>query len=171
MYSAFDQRLFTIVQQPDRPLASLAVVVVADNQIVHECSLGNRWIDPLDPARSLPLTSETSFRVASISKLVTALAVMQLVERGLVGLDRDVGDYLGFVLRNPHFPATPITTRMLLSHTSSLRDGDLYTAALPDLLETERLPCLATRAPAAARWYATTLPPAPDPTIANSVFT
>jgi D-alanyl-D-alanine carboxypeptidase len=135
MRSAFDQRLFTIVQQPERPLASLAVVVVVDNQIVHECSLGNRWIDPLDPARSLPLTSETSFRVASISKLVTALAVMQLVERGLVELDRDVGDYLGFALRNPHFPATPITTRMLLSHTSSLRDGDLYTAALPDLLE------------------------------------
>jgi CubicO group peptidase (beta-lactamase class C family) len=49
---------------------------------------------------------------------------MQLVEQGKVELDRDVATYLGWPLRNPAFPDRPITLRQLLSHTSSLRDGD-----------------------------------------------
>lgn len=48
------------------------------------------------------MTAQTKFRVASISKLVTALAIMQLVERGLLELDADVSDVLGWKLRNPH---------------------------------------------------------------------
>ncbi len=49
---------------------------------------------------------------------------MQLVEQGKLDLDKDVADYLGWRLRNPAFPDRPITLRQLLSHTSSLRDGD-----------------------------------------------
>lgn len=68
-------------------------------------------------------------RVASISKLITTLGVMRLVEAGTLDLDADVSRWLGFPLRNPAFPDTPITLRMLLSHRSSLRDGIDY--ALP----------------------------------------
>ena len=51
---------------------------------------------------------------------------MQLVEEGKINLDEDVSKYLGFKLINPSFPTVIITPRMLLSHTSSLRDGKMY---------------------------------------------
>ncbi len=76
-------------------------------------------------------TPDTLVRVASVSKLVTALGVMRLVEAGTLDLDRDVSDDLGWRLRNPAFPGTPITLRMLLSHTSGLLDaGDDYAVPL-----------------------------------------
>lgn len=70
--------------------------------------------DPVDPAR-------TTFRVASVSKLVTATAVVQLHERGRVSLDADVNTYL----RRFRVPATfpePITLRQLLTHGAGLAE-------------------------------------------------
>ena len=49
---------------------------------------------------------------------------MKLVEQGQLDLDRDVTAYLGWNLRNPNFPGGVVTLRMLLSHTSSVRDHD-----------------------------------------------
>ncbi|MFN5821169.1 MAG: serine hydrolase domain-containing protein, partial [Novosphingobium sp.] len=73
------------------------------------------------------VTADSPVRIASISKLVTALGVMRLVDQGKLDLDRDVSDYLGWRLRNPAFPDRPITLAMLLSHRSSLIDGgELY---------------------------------------------
>ena len=66
-----------------------------------------------------------------MTKLTVALGVMRLVEAGRLDLDRDVSDYLGWTLRNPAFPDRPITLRLLLSHTSSVRDeGDNYVVPL-----------------------------------------
>ena len=65
---------------------------------------------------------ETMFIVASVSKTVTGVAVLQACERGLIGLDADVNDVLGFEVRSPLFPDEPITTRMLLTHTAAVRD-------------------------------------------------
>jgi len=80
-----------------------------------------------DRATQRRVTADDPVRIASISKLVTALGVMRLVDRGKLELDRDVSDYLGWRLRNPAFPDRPITLAMLLSHRSSLLDGeDLY---------------------------------------------
>jgi CubicO group peptidase (beta-lactamase class C family) len=81
------------------------------------------------------LTSQHMLRVASISKLVTALGVMKLVEDGKLSLTKDISHYLGFTLRNPAFPKTPITLAQLLSHTSSLRDDKEYWAQYPDTLQ------------------------------------
>jgi CubicO group peptidase (beta-lactamase class C family) len=126
-----ESRLRAVVEDPSAPLASLAVTVVAGETIVYEGYWGYSRIDATDPARSLPVTVATKFRVASISKLATALGAMRLVEQGRLQLDRDIGDYLGFRLRNPNHPDRPITVRMLLSHTSSLRDGGEYAIPLP----------------------------------------
>ena len=63
------------------------------------------------------------FRVASVSKMVTATGFMSLVSQGRIDLDADVSRYLGETLRHPAFPETAITSRMLLSHTSGLRNG------------------------------------------------
>lgn len=62
----------------------------------------------------------TCFRIASVTKWVTAIGLMTLYDQGKLDLDKDISSYLGFKVRNPAFPDTPITARMLLSHTSSL---------------------------------------------------
>jgi len=76
------------------------------------------------------VTADDPVRIASISKLVTAIGVMRLVERHTLDLDADVSNLLGYTLRNPAFPDTPITLRLLLSHRSSLTDGVDYVLPL-----------------------------------------
>ena len=73
-------------------------------------------------------TQDTIYQVASVSKSVTATAILQLYEKGLFDLDEDVNNYLPFNLRNPTYPEIPITFRMLLSHHSSLHDHDQESA-------------------------------------------
>jgi CubicO group peptidase (beta-lactamase class C family) len=77
-----------------------------------------------DPKTGRAVTPDDPVRVASISKLGVAIGVMRLVEQGKLDLDADVSARLGWNLRNPAFPNRPITLRMLLSHTSSVRDHD-----------------------------------------------
>ena len=80
-----------------------------------------------DKPAARAVTADDPVRIASVSKLVTALGVMRLVDAGKLDLDRDVSDYLGWPLRNPAFPDRPITMRLLLSHQSGLVDGgELY---------------------------------------------
>ena len=79
-----------------------------------------------DVATGRKLTAGDPVRIASISKLVTAIGVMRLVEAGKLDLDADVSGYLGWELRNPAVPDTPITLRLLLSHRSSLTDAAGY---------------------------------------------
>jgi CubicO group peptidase (beta-lactamase class C family) len=81
-----------------------------------------------DLATGRNVTADDPVRVASISKLVTAIGVMRLVEAGTLDLDADVSTYLGWPLRHPRFPATKITLRLLLSHQSSLTDAAGYYA-------------------------------------------
>src|SRR2546430_4848493 len=70
------------------------------------------------------VTTDDPVRVASVSKMVTAIGVMQLVDQGKLDLNSDVSRWLGWPLRNPTFPDRPITLSMLLSHTSSVREHD-----------------------------------------------
>ena len=77
-----------------------------------------------DPQTRRRVTIDDPVRVASVSKMVTAIGVMQLVDAGKLDLSSDVSWWLGWPLRNPNFPDRPITMSMLLSHTSSLREHD-----------------------------------------------
>jgi CubicO group peptidase (beta-lactamase class C family) len=101
------------------PLTGLSVVAIRHGEIVYRQP--GQQAPATAPAE--PVDANTLFRVASVSKFVTALGAMKLVEQGKLSLDADIGETLGYRLRNPHFPDTPITLRMLLTHTSSLRDG------------------------------------------------
>lgn len=101
-------------------LSSLSVLAIKDGKVDFQRVYGHRRLpDQLADAQTL-------YRIASVSKMVTALGVMRLVEEGKLTLDADVSQYLGFALRNPHFPQQAITLRMLMSHTSSLRDEGGY---------------------------------------------
>jgi CubicO group peptidase (beta-lactamase class C family) len=85
---------------------------------------------PADRATGRALTIDDPVRIASVSKLFVAMGVMRLVEQGKLNLDRDVSHWLGWPVRNPAFPDRPLTLRLLLSHTSSLRDDADYVIPL-----------------------------------------
>ena len=123
---ALDRELAAIVEDAQCPLASLAVIAVRDGRVVYERGFGRRVIDVTGGGADKPASAATLFRIASISKLVTTLGVMKLVEDGRLSLDADIGEYLGYRVRNPNFPDVPVTLRILLTHTSSLRDDAGY---------------------------------------------
>jgi CubicO group peptidase (beta-lactamase class C family) len=112
----------------------IVVARVDANAKVDTLAAGCAQFDSAGKECKVPLTPDSVIRVASLSKWVAALGVMRLVANGQLSLDRDVSDYLGFELRNPAFPREPITLRSLMSHTSSVRDGETYWAVYPGTL-------------------------------------
>jgi CubicO group peptidase (beta-lactamase class C family) len=96
----------------------LVAVAVKGSRIVFENGYGLANI-----ARETLVTPDTLFDVASISKTVAAVALLRLMQEGSFGLDDDVDLELPFSARNPAFPGSSITYRMLLSHTSGLLDS------------------------------------------------
>ena len=120
-------------------------LALTDGQTISAASFGTIRKDG-----SLPARPDVFFRAASVSKFVTACAALTLARQGKISLEEDIGAYLGFPVRNPHFHDIPVTLAMLLSHTSSIRDGESYLTSLsapppfPDLLKKD---CFAKVAP------------------------
>jgi len=115
----FDTYIRTLMRIGHKP--SIAACIIHDTDVVYSNAYGYYDIEGKKPA-----TTQTLYLQASISKTVTATALMQLYEQGLFDLDDDVNQYLPFDLRNPHYPDIPITIKMILSHRSSLSDDNLY---------------------------------------------
>ena len=150
---ALTQQLKAVMADQVMPILAMQAVVVKHGKVVYANSLGPRYVDNAAPANDLPVMNDTTYRIASISKMVAAIGVMQQVEKGRIKLDADVSKYLGFRFRNPNFPGAKITARMLLSHTSSLRDGDYYTFPATDKLSDYVTPAGA-HFEGGARWQA-----------------
>ena len=72
-----------------------------------------------------PVSLDTRFRVASVTKLVSAIGLMTLYDEGRFSLDQPLGDILPFPVVNPMYPDRPVTPRQTLSHTSSI-DSSRY---------------------------------------------
>lgn len=95
------------------------VSVVADGQVLTEQGYGQAVTGTSDtPARDAD-PQDTLFRIGSVSKVITATAVMQLAEQGLVDLDADVQQYLDFDLVTPK---GAVTLRHLLTHTAGFEE-------------------------------------------------
>lgn len=75
-----------------------------------------------DVKRERRLTVNTPMHLASISKLVTAAALVQLFERRNLDLHADVAGFIDFPVRNPNHPKLPVTPFQLITHTSSISD-------------------------------------------------
>ena len=117
------EQLLEIMQQimhdSDHPLLAASMGIIQEGNILFAETIGMCHLSP-----DVPATCTTKYRMASISKLMTATGIWQQVEQKRLDMHTDVSDYLGFRLRNPRFPDTPITLGMLLSHTSSVRESD-----------------------------------------------
>lgn len=108
------------------PVAGLAVGVIRDGSLAWFHGHG-----VADAASGTAVTEDTAFPIASVTKTITAVAVMRLWERGLVDLDAPAGDYLRAYRLIPARPVfRPPTIRHLLTHTAGVR----AVRNLPDLI-------------------------------------
>ena len=98
----------------------LAACIVKRDEVVWSSGYGMANLTKL-----IPFTPDQSlFHIASVTKCITATAIMQLRDRGLLKLDEDINKFLKFSVRNPKHPDKPITFRHLLTHTASINDSD-----------------------------------------------
>ncbi|MCF8002541.1 MAG: beta-lactamase family protein [Halanaerobiales bacterium] len=134
-YKKLEVELSEIVNKPKYQLSGLQVLVVKDKETEYMGNFGYRHIDNINSVNNLLVNEDTKFRIASISKLITAIGIMQQVENGNLDLDKDIGEYFSFDLRNPNYPDDKITIKMLMSHTSSIRDGSFYSISPEDSIK------------------------------------
>jgi D-alanyl-D-alanine carboxypeptidase len=121
-----------------RGIPGVAVGVVSDQDLVWSKGFGFA-----DIKAKAPMTATTKFRMASNSKLFTAIAIMQLREEGKLGLDDPVARYLPWFKAKPAGDDDgPITIEQLLSHSSGLQReaGDHWVSyKFPSADELQRL--------------------------------
>jgi CubicO group peptidase (beta-lactamase class C family)/D-alanyl-D-alanine dipeptidase len=127
-------RPFIQRQMTEKELPALSIAIIDDQQIVWAQGFGMA-----DPKSKTPATAETVYRIGSVSKLFTDIAIMQMVERGELNLDAPITDYLpNFHPKNPF--GTAITLRQLMSHRSGLlREppvGNYFETSQPTLAAT-----------------------------------
>lgn len=96
----------------------LSAAVVRDGRVTWARGYGFA-----DLARRAPVTTDTLFITASVSKPATAMALMQLVDQRRIGLDDNVSRHMPFAVAHPRFPRAAITARMLLTHTAGITDS------------------------------------------------
>ncbi len=112
---------FVMARMTRDHIPGLAAAIIESGNVIWSRAYGHA-----DLASRTPMQSSTIQNIASISKTFTTMAVMQLRNLGLLDLDADVQDYVDFPVRNPEFPEAVITSRQLLTHTSSIDDGLAY---------------------------------------------
>lgn len=95
------------------------VSVVRDGEVLFTKGYGQADVEAEEPV----VADETLFRIASVSKLFTSTAVMQLVEEGKLDLDEDVNVYLDDVEIPNTYPGRPVTLHHLLTHTVGFEEN------------------------------------------------
>lgn len=112
---------FTLEEIMERTrVPGVSVAVIKDFEIHWAKGYGTA-----DVATGAPVTPDTLFQAASISKPAAAMGVMRLVQEGTLSLDADIHTYLTSwkLPEREHTRERPVTLRSLLSHTSGLGDG------------------------------------------------
>ncbi|RSM49363.1 serine hydrolase [Actinoplanes sp. ATCC 53533] len=126
------------------PAVGLAVGIVRAGQLA--LFYGHGFADI---AVRAPVTEDTVFRIGSITKTFTAIAVLQLYEQGDIDLDAPAGDYLrSYALVPANVTHRPPTVRQLLTHTAGLpelvRPSRVFTPVLGETVRFgQRVPTLA----------------------------
>ena len=114
--STLDAEILNEMSSRNFPGAS--TIIVKNGEIVWVESYGYA-----DIANSLPVEDTTVFLLASVSKLFTGTAVMQLHESEIIDLDADINNYLPWSVDVPNYTNDSITARQLMTHTASINDN------------------------------------------------
>jgi len=112
-WAAFDATLNSSILGGGSDAVSVAVSI--DGEIVHQAAMGARVPDTFDA-----VGTTDKFRIASISKPITAITMLQLVEEGLIGLDDPIGSIVADAVgvSSPIAGVAEMTVRQLLTHIS-----------------------------------------------------
>ena len=113
-----------------------AFVVAQHGSIVYE-----RYYGIQQKTTRVPVSEDTYFRCASVTKLVTGIGLMKMMDEGILDPDEDISTYLGYTVRNPSFMDTPITLRMLMSHTAGLVENSSFASQvsiLSDMIDVKK---------------------------------
>lgn len=98
-------------------ISAASVVLFRGNSVLYE-----KYEGLADRENGTALNADQVFLLASVSKTITAVALMQLFDQGRFTLETPINDHLDFDVIHPDF-STPITFRHLLTHTSGIIDG------------------------------------------------
>jgi CubicO group peptidase (beta-lactamase class C family) len=104
-------------EMDDQNIPAISILAFKESTILYEKYFGKSNID-----QNIALQNNHLFLLASVSKVITATALLQLYDDGLFALDDNINDYLTFSVSVPNY-TTNITFRMLLTHTSGIADG------------------------------------------------
>ena len=96
-----------------------SVAVIRDGRVAYHYEFGFA-----DREKKVSVSENTKFRIASMSKVVTSMLAMAETDEGKLDLDEDLSKIFGFTFRNPTHKNVPVTTRMLLTHSSGFCDRD-----------------------------------------------
>jgi len=112
---------FIIQKMQQRHIPGLSASIVIDDAVKWQEAYGFA-----DFKQNVSVTNETLFKIASVSKTITATALMQLYELGYFNLSDPINEYLPYPVVHPLYPSTNITFHMLLTHSSSINDNWQY---------------------------------------------
>ena len=114
-----------------------AFVVAQHGSIVYE-----RYYGEQQKSTHVPVSANTYFRCASVTKLVTGIGLMKMMDEGILDPDEDISAYLGYTVRNPRYMNTPVTLRMLMSHTAGLVENSSFArkaSVLSDMIDVKKM--------------------------------
>lgn len=113
-------KLDAFIQQKleEANLVGLQVTCIKDGEIA---LIGNYGV--INDATQNPVNAQSLFMTATCAQPFTALSILKLQEQGKIHLDDNAATHLPFHLFNPGFPDKAISIRMLLGHTSSIKDN------------------------------------------------
>ena len=122
-YKPYDRRFMPIINAVTAEMQTLdipgaAVAIIEGGEVTFAAGFGSKH-----PHRNVPVEATTLFRIGSVTKTLTAIGLLQLVEQGLVDMNAPITDYIPEFSfeRDPNW-APSITPRDLLTHTSGVRD-------------------------------------------------
>lgn len=104
-----------VMEEAAIPGMAIAVIRNGQEKLIHAYGFANI-------EQEKPVTVDTPFNIASISKPIMGVALLQLAEEGKLDLDSDVNSYIPFKIDNPKIEGEHISVRNLATHTSGLAD-------------------------------------------------
>ena len=104
-------------EMKEQHIPAMSVLLFREDEVLYEGYFGKSNIQ-----QNIPLQKDHLFLLASVSKVVTATALLQLYEQGHFKLDDNINNYLDFEVSVPRYREA-ITFKMLLTHTSGIADG------------------------------------------------
>lgn len=113
--SALDEFILAAMDRGHLP--GVAVAIIQKDAVLFSKAYGSADLDG-----PKPVTLDTPFMLASVSKTFIAAAALQAADAGLLDLDQDIDGYLPFPVDHPANPGAPITMRALLTHTAGIAD-------------------------------------------------